>query len=218
MALAIFDLDNTLIAGDSDYLWGEYLCEQGIVDAKSHTEHNDRFYEDYKNGTLDIDAFLQFQLSPLAANDYGDLLQLRKAFMDIKIAPIMLDKSRDLIEKHRQAGDFLLIITATNQFITKPIAERLTVDMLIATMPEFVDGQFTGRVSGTPSFAEGKVARLHQWLQDMDHDLDNSWFYSDSYNDLPLLNEVSHAVAVDPDDRLKQHAKEKGWPIISLRD
>lgn len=218
MALALFDLDNTLLAGDSDYLWGVYLSEIGVVDGEAHQLANAQFYEDYHEGRLDIMAFLAFALRPLAENEPQDLRHWREDFLRRKIDPIITPAARALVEKHRAAGDTLMVITATNSFITGPIAERFGIPNLIATEPEQRDGRFTGRVQGTPSFREGKVARLQQWLDEHQMGLEGSWFYSDSHNDLPLLEQVANPVAVDPDDTLAHHAQQHQWPIISLRD
>ena len=214
--LAIFDLDNTLLNGDSDYLWGEFLSEQGLVDGQAYKRENDRFYEQYKAGTLDIFEFLAFSLKPLSEHDVGFLRQLHEQFMRDKIRPIMLPASFDLIEQHKQAGDELLIITATNRFVTEPIARAFGIDNIIATEPEFINNRYTGKVAGTPCFQHGKVERLQQWLKDTRHSLQGSWFYSDSHNDIPLLSLVTHPVAVDPDISLEQHARDRGWQIISL--
>lgn len=218
MSLAIFDLDNTLIGGDSDYLWGQFLAERGLVDGERHEQENQRFYDEYRAGTLDIHAFLAFMLKPLAEHPLADLLAWRAQFIEEKIGPILLPKATALLDRHRIAGDTLLIITATNRFITAPIAERLAVAHLLATEAEFSDGRYTGRSVGIPCFRQGKVARLSEWLAETGHDLTGSWFYSDSHNDLPLLNQVAHPVAVDPDEALASHAAERGWPMISLRE
>lgn len=218
MGLAIFDLDNTLLSGDSDYLWGQYLAKQGLVDEAEYEEKNQRFYHDYKQGTLDIFAFLKFSFRPLAENELEVLLEIRKKFISECILPIIPDKSRELLDKHRKQNHPLLIITATNLFITEPIAKQLSVDDIIATQAEFKDGRYTGEVLGTPCFQDGKVERLQMWLKEHDKTLNDSWFYSDSHNDLPLLNLVSHPVAVDPDKKLEQHAKNQSWPIISLNE
>ncbi len=215
--LAIFDLDNTLIGGDSDHLWGEFLVQQGLVDGADYQRENDRFYEEYRRGTLDIMAFLRFSLAPLAAHSRPRLEALRTEYIEQKILPIMLPAARTLLDRHRQAGDRLLIITATNSFITRPIADLLQIDDLLATEPEVVDGRFTGQVSGCPCFQSGKVTRLQDWLARTGCTLTNSHFYSDSHNDLPLLEKVDNAVAVDPDEALRQAATERGWPVISLR-
>ena len=217
MNLAIFDLDNTLLTGDSDYLWGQYLVKQGLVDADFYESENQRYYDEYKAGTLDIFAFLKFSFQPLANNDLQQLLQFRKEFISEQILPIIPEASRALLDKHRKQNHYILIITATNLFITEPIAEELSADDIIATEPEFKNDRYTGEVSGTPCFQEGKVTRLNSWLETKNKTLDNSWFYSDSHNDLPLLRLVTHPVAVDPDEILAQVAVEQGWPIISLR-
>lgn len=218
LSLAIFDLDNTLIAGDSDHLWGEFLIEQQHVNGVEFARQNDRFYQDYQNGTLDIEAYLAFALAPLTRFSASELTELHRQFMQEKISPLMLDKAADLIEQHRRQGDTLLIITATNRFVTAPIAERLGIANLLASEPEVVDGRYTGKACGIPCFQEGKVKRLQHWLEQEQQSMAMSYFYSDSANDLPLLKQVTHPVAVDPDPRLLQYAKEHNWPIISLRD
>jgi HAD superfamily hydrolase (TIGR01490 family) len=217
VSLAIFDLDNTLLAGDSDYLWGQFLVEQGIVDRGHYEASNARFYEDYREGKLDIAAFLRFALKPLADHEPEQLYAWREQFIDDKIKPIMLPQAREKIEAHRTAGDVLLVITATNAFVTEPIVRLYGIEHLLATTPEFSDGRYTGRFTGAPCFQAGKVTRLHDWLKDSGHDLQGSWFYSDSHNDLPLLSLVDHPVAVDPDETLAEHARANGWPVISLR-
>lgn len=218
MSLAIFDLDNTLLSIDSDHAWGEFLLEQGAVDPVAYREANDRFLADYEAGNLDIQAFLEVALRPLAENSPEQLAAWHQQFMVSKIEPNILPKGEELLARHRSRGDTLLIITATNRFITGPIAERLGVDDLIAVEPEIIDGHYTGRVSGTPSYREGKVKRLDEWLSDKDLTLDEAWFYSDSHNDLPLLEVVEYPVAVDPDDTLREAAEARGWRIMSLRD
>jgi len=217
VALAIFDLDNTLLAGDSDYLWGEFLVEQGLVDKEHYARENRRFYEEYKAGTLDIHEFMTFSLEPLTRYPKERLEALRSQYVEEKVRPIVLPPAKALLRKHREQGDYLLIITATNRFVTEPIAALLEVDHLLATEPEIRDGYYTGYVEGTPCFQEGKVIRLKQWLEATGRNLANSWFYSDSHNDLPLLELVTHPVAVDPDEVLAQHAEMKGWPVISLQ-
>ena len=217
MTLAIFDLDNTLLSGDSDYLWGEFLCERNIVDSVRYREKNRQFFEAYESGTLDIMEFLEFSLEPLSRNDPKQLAKWHAEFMDEKIEPLITDKARRLVEQHREKGDILLIVTATNSFVTRPIASRFGIDHLIATEPEIVAGRYTGHVAGEPSFREGKVRRLRQWLGRHGETLAGSTFYSDSHNDLPLLELVDSPVAVDPDETLKSAAELRGWPIISLR-
>ena len=217
MTLAIFDLDNTLLAGDSDYLWGQYLIEKGVVDSIQYEQANDLFYEQYKKGTLDIMEFLEFALRPLAANSIEQLQQWHKEFMQNKIDSIMLPRAQALIEEHRQRGDILMIITATNRFVTQGIADKLGIPHLLATEPELVGSAYTGKVAGTPCFQHGKVERLQQWLNDNNETLADSWFYSDSHNDLPLLKLVTHPIAVDADEQLTEYAKQHDWKHISLR-
>ncbi len=218
MALAIFDLDNTLLAGDSDHLWGQFLCREGLVDGADFEQRNEQFYRDYQAGELDIQAYLRFALAPLKGHPPEVLEEWHARFMATVIEPIILPRGRDLIERHRQQGDDLLIITATNEFITRPIATALGVEELLACEAEVVDGRYTGEPRGVPSYKEGKVTRLRAWLADRGLELAGAWFYSDSHNDLPLLQLVDHPVAVDPDDSLREAAVAKGWPIISLRD
>ena len=218
MTLAIFDLDNTLLNGDSDYLWGQFLAQQGRVDAAYYEKENQRFYDEYVAGTLDIFEFLEFSLAPLNQIDMAELKKLHDKFMNDCIKPIITQKSRDLIQYHIDQNDTLLIITATNLFITAPIAEELGIDHILATDPEIVNSKYTGKVYGTPCFREGKVERLKVWLTKKGMNLADSYFYSDSHNDLPLLEMVTKPVAVDPDDTLRSHAKMKGWDIISLLD
>ncbi|GGD00240.1 HAD family hydrolase [Vreelandella lutescens] len=218
MSLAIFDLDNTLLSIDSDHAWGEFLLEQGAVDPVAYREANERFMADYNAGTLDMMAFLALALKPLADNTPEQLAAWHQQFMVSKIEPHILPKAEELLARHRTKGDTLLIITATNRFITGPIAERLGVDDLIAVEPEMIDGRYTGQVDGVPSYREGKVTRLQAWLEAQDLTMDDAWFYSDSHNDLPLLEKVDNPVAVDPDDTLRQVAEERNWRIMSLRD
>ena len=218
MALAIFDLDNTLIAGDSDHSWGVFLVEKQLVDAETYRIANDRFYADYKNGCLDIRAYLQFSLAPLTRHTLEELKALHDEFMATHIEPLMLPKAESLLRAHRERGDQLLIITATNGFVTRPIAKRLGVDHILATDPEVVNGRYSGNFVGTPCFQAGKITHLHGWLQTHEHSLDGAYFYSDSINDLPLLEQVDNPVAVDPDERLGAIARERGWKILSLRD
>lgn len=216
MSLAIFDLDNTLLSGDSDYLWGQYLAQQGLVNAEEYEKENQRFYDEYKQGTLDIYAFLKFSFRPLVEIELDTLLEIRKKFIAERILPIIPDASRALLNKHRKQNHHILIITATNLFVTEPIAKELAVDDIIATQAEFKGGRYTGEVLGTPCFQQGKVTRLNIWLNARNQTLNDSWFYSDSHNDLPLLKLVTHPVAVDPDKKLEQHAHDQGWPVISL--
>ncbi len=218
MALAIFDLDNTLIAGDSDYSWGEFLVAQGVVDADEYKRMNDRFYRDYQAGCLDIREYLAFALRPLAELEPERLAELHRRFMGEVVDSMWLPGALQLLTDHRRCGDFLLVITSTNRFVVEPICRRLGVDDLLATELAVEGGRYTGRVEGEPAFREGKVVRLRDWLRETGRELEGSYFYSDSMNDLPLLEQVSHPVAVDPDDALAAVARERGWPVISLRD
>ena len=218
VALAIFDLDNTLIAGDSDHGWGEILVEQGKVDAALYQEKNDYYYQQYQSGQLNIMEYLEFSLQALTQMPIDELHNLRQQFVADKILPIIPKKSRDLLQKHKDQGDYLLIITATNLFVTEPIAKELAVDDIIATEPEMKNGQYTGKVHGIPSFQDGKVKRLTTWLEQKGLSLAGSYFYSDSHNDLPLLKQVDYPVAVDADETLTRYAQEHNWPIMSLRD
>jgi HAD superfamily hydrolase (TIGR01490 family) len=201
--LAIFDLDNTLLGGDSDHAWGEFLVQRGIVDREEYRLANDRFYRQYQDGTLDIHAYLAFALDPLTRYDTAELAALHADFMATTILPLHLPKAAALLDEHRARGDHLLIITATNAFITRPIARWLGVDDILATEPELRDGRYTGKSVGTACFREGKVTRLHEWLAEHPFDLAQASFYSDSQNDLPLLELVGRPVAVDPDDTLR---------------
>ena len=220
MNLALFDLDNTILAGDSDYNWSRFLIQEGYLDGAIHAEKNEKFYADYKAGTLDIYAFVEFQFKPLARNPRSVLNQLLKKYLEEVIKPMITEKARALVKKHQEEGDLIIVITATNSFITKPIAALFGIENLIGTDPEEKEGEFTGKVSGLPSFKEGKVTRLEAWLKNKNLSLANfekSYFYSDSHNDLPLMQKVTHPVAVDSDDILSEYATSKGWPQISLR-
>lgn len=216
MALAIFDLDHTLLSGDSDHAWGQYLVDRELVNPAEHQRRNDHFYEQYKAGTLDIHEYLAFALKPLTEHSLELMLTEREQFLQERIKPLISQKSRDLIARHKAAGDTLLIITATNGFVTYPIAEILDIEHIIAPEPEMRNGVYTGEIVGIPSFHQGKVIRLQEWLKDRQLDLTGSYFYSDSRNDLPLLEQVDNPVAVDPDDTLRARAEQQGWPIISL--
>lgn len=217
MDLAIFDLDNTLLGGDSDYLWGHFLSEAGYVDGVSYRRRHDDYYRDYRRGCLDIEDFCRFQFQVLANNDIVTLRRLRARFIEEKIRPVVLPRAVELVESHRDQGCELLIITATNSFLTEPIAALFGIDNLIATEPEFIDGRYTGKLNGVPAFAEGKVIRYRRWLLERGCFPAISWFYSDSHNDLHLLSEVTRPVAVDPDETLRGEAQKRDWPIISLR-
>ena len=222
MALALFDLDNTLLAGDSDHAWNQFLAEVGAVHPACHAETNDRFYQEYVAGTLDIHEFCRFAFSPLAEHPRAQLEAWRERFIDTLIRPMVAPGAARLLAGHRNAGDELVIITATNQFVTQPIADLLGVDHLIATLAEENEqGEFTGELTGVPCFQEGKIERLRQHLADHpdpEGTIASASFYSDSRNDIPLLEEVGSPVAVDPDSTLEQHARDRGWPVISLRD
>ncbi|OLS63238.1 histidinol-phosphatase [Pseudomonas putida] len=218
MRLALFDLDNTLLGGDSDHAWGDYLCARGILDPVEYQNRNDAFYQDYLAGKLDLQAYLNFSLEILATTEMAQLDEWHGDFMRDCVEPIILPKALALLKKHRDAGDKLVIITATNRFITGPIAKRLEVETLLATECELVDGRYTGRSIDVPCFREGKVTRLNRWLEENKLNLEGSYFYSDSMNDLPLLEQVDNPVAVDPDPNLRAEAEKRGWPVISLRD
>lgn len=221
MNLALFDLDNTLLAGDSDHAWGQFLCDRGVVDRHEYEARNNEFYGHYKAGTLDNDAFLAFVLAPLARLSRAELDALHADFMRDCIAGMMLPAAQRLVRRHLDAGDLVAIVTATNAFVTGPIARAFGVCHLIATIPAQENGRFTGRPRGIPAFREGKVARVELWLESLAlhwSSFASSHFYSDSLNDLPLLAKVSHPVAVDPDPTLKAHAEGAGWPVLSLRE
>lgn len=217
MALAIFDLDNTLISNDSDYLWGEFLIKNGYIDANEFAKQNDQFFEDYKNGTLDIVAYQRFALKPLGEQTAETLATWHKEFMQTFIEPIVLPKALALVEEHKAKGDRVMIITATNTFVTRPIGLRYGIDELLGTEGEMIDGRYTGEIKGVPTFQTGKVTRLNEWLKQENETLEGSFFYSDSFNDLPLLKIVDNPVVVDGDEKLQAIAKENGWPTISLR-
>lgn len=215
--LVLFDLDNTLLAGDSDFEWAQFLIEEGVLDREVYEARNQAFYDQYKAGTLDIHEFLDFQLKPLSRHPRAILDRWHAEFMARKIRPIIRESARRLVERHRD--DLRVVITATNSFVTRPIAREFGIDNLIATEPEARNGEFTGGVVGQPCFREGKVRRLEDWLAERRQTLGSfheSWFYSDSLNDLPLLARVTHPVAVDPDETLRAHAAAHGWPLISL--
>jgi len=217
--LALFDLDNTLLSGDSDYAWGQFLIEQGLLDRAAYEAKNDRFYRQYKAGELDIHEFLEFQLAPLARHSREQLDAWHSEFMRSKVKPMIREKGLALVQHHRDEGHLCAIVTSTNAFITAPIAREFGIEHLLATELEVRDGRFTGRPSGTPCFREGKVTRLAEWLATRGRTLASfsaSWFYSDSLNDLPLLERVTQPVAVDPDETLRREAQARGWQVTSL--
>ncbi|MDN5870223.1 MAG: HAD-IB family hydrolase [Nitrococcus sp.] len=217
MALAMFDLDNTLLAGDSDYLWGSFLVDRSIVDGAEYAAANERFYRAYQAGTLDIHVYLRFALKPLTQHEPRQLRIWRAQFIDEHIRPIVLDQGRDLVDSHRGRGDTLVMITATNRFLAQPIAALFGIEHLLATDPEMVGERYTGAITGIPTFREGKIKALEGWLEHTGHGLSGSYYYSDSHNDIPLLERVCHPIVVDPDPELRQHAVQHAWPIISLR-
>lgn len=220
MKLALFDLDNTLLSGDSDFEWAQFLISKGVLDREVHEAQNQAFYDDYKAGTLDIHAFLKFQLAPLARHDRRELDAWHREFMATRILPIIESPARQLVQEHRAAGDLCALVTATNSFVTGPICREFGIPHLIATVPAHENGHFTGAPRGTPAFKAGKIVRMEIWLEEMGlwwGAFERTTFYSDSHNDLPLLEQVTHPVAVDPDDTLRAHANRLGWPILSLR-
>lgn len=220
MELALFDLDNTLLSGDSDHGWSQFLIEEGVLDRDTFERRNDEFFEQYKVGTLDIYEYVGFHMTALGRYPREQLDAWHQQFMRKKIRPMITQQARALISQHQVRGTLSAIVTATNSFVTRPIATELAVAHLLATEPEEIDGRFTGRVRGIPCFREGKVTRVEQFLSQRGLSFESfskSYFYSDSLNDLPLLSRVSHPVAVDPDDTLRAHAQRHAWPIISLR-
>jgi HAD superfamily hydrolase (TIGR01490 family) len=220
MNLALFDLDNTLLSGDSDFEWAQFLIGKGVVDREIQEAKNIEFYEQYKAGTLDIQAFLAFQLAPLTRHPRAELDAWHAEYLERHIRPLIGDAARALVRQHLDGGDLCALVTATNSFVTGPIAREFGVAHLIATVPEWEDGRFTGRARGTPSFREGKILRTEAWLESLGlcwGSFEKSYFYSDSLNDLPLLSTVDTPVAVDPDETLRAHASEMGWKIITLR-
>ncbi len=221
--LALFDLDYTLLPCDSDYEWGQFLARIGVVDSEHYAKQNERFYQDYKDGTLDIHAFLRFALKPLSEHSRAQLKDWHDAFMKEVIHGQLLQPALDLVKRHQDAGDLCCVITATNSFVTRPIVKSFGIEHLIATEPATIDNDplanYTGQVKGIPNFREGKVRNLHDWLttQNLSFDqMPHSYFYSDSMNDLPLLEEVSNPVATNPDERLRNEAHQRHWPILEL--
>jgi HAD superfamily hydrolase (TIGR01490 family) len=217
MTLAIFDLDHTLLNGDSDYLWGEYMVDKGIVDEQQYRQRNQVFYEEYQQGKLDNETYLAFALEPLTRYSIEQLHAWRADYVDTWIRPIVVPGARRLLEEHRGRGHELIIISATNLFVTEPIAALLDVPTVLSTEPEIVDNRYTGRYLGTPTYQQGKVTVLDQWLRETGRDLEGSFFYSDSINDLALLERVDNPVAVHPDAELEDIARNRNWKIIDLR-
>ncbi len=217
MNLAVFDLDHTLLDGDSDYLWGRFLVERGLVDGEHYERENRRFYDQYAAGTLDIEAFAHFSFAPLARHTPAELFGWRADFIREKIVPIVSSGTPALLQRHRENGDTLLITTATNRFITEPIAQLLGVQNLLATELEQRDGRFTGRLGAHANFRDGKVDNLQAWLAQQPQPYAHITCYSDSHNDLPLLRFAHEAIAVDPDPILRAEAERCGWSVISLR-
>ncbi|MDH5353685.1 MAG: HAD-IB family hydrolase [Gammaproteobacteria bacterium] len=217
MALAIFDLDHTLLNGDSDYLWGEYMVAHKIVDETEYKRLNRLFLEDYQRGELDNHQYLQFALKPLTLHPIEKLYDWRQDYIENWIKPRIATGTPNLLDKHRQQLDEMIIVSATNLFITAPIAELLDIPNILSTEPEIIDNRYTGNYLGTPTYKEGKVTVLKQWLESRDHNLDDAYFYSDSINDLPLLEQVAHPVAVNPDDALEEIAQQRHWPVKDLR-
>lgn len=222
MNLALFDLDNTLLAGDSDFEWAQFLISKGVVDCEIQEAKNIEFYEQYKAGTLDIQAFLAFQLMPLTRHPRAELDAWHREYMERHIRPIMSLKARTQVLEHLAAGDLCAIVTATNSFVTGPIAREFGISHLIGAIPtvDVASGAFSGQSTGTPSFQAGKIVRVEQWLESLGlwwGAFDKSYFYSDSHNDLPLMQRVNTPVAVDPDEKLRRHAEAAGWSILSLR-
>jgi HAD superfamily hydrolase (TIGR01490 family) len=220
MTLCLFDLDHTLLAGDSDYEWGQFLVDRGVLARDEYEAQNAAFFEQYKAGTLDIHEYLGFALRPLAAHTAADLARWHAEFMRGRILPMITPRARALVRSHLEAGDLCAVVTATNSFVTAPIVREFGIPHLIATEPETVNGRFTGRIAGTPCFREGKIRRVEEWLAGLGRrfeDFTASSFYSDSHNDLPLLERVRRPVAVDPDAQLAAEAARRSWPVISLR-
>ena len=217
MALALFDLDKTLLDGDSDFEWGQFLVSKKLVNEKDYAKANAYFYEEYQRGTLDIVEYSAFSFKPLSIRSSDELAELHTEFMQSIIMPMIRSKSQAMIDQHHTQGDTSIIITATNSFITQPIADYFGIQHLIATEPKIVDGNYTTEIEGTPCFQDGKVIRLNEWMAANNENLEGSYFYSDSINDLPLLKVVETPIAVDPDKPLGDEAKERGWSIISLK-
>lgn len=218
MKLAIFDLDNTLLDGDSDHAWGEFMVAENLVPQAEYRETNDAFYEEYKRGVLDMVAYQKFVLAPLRQFSAEQLKELHLKFMHTVVTNMLLPKARELIEKHRQAGHTLMVITATNRFITEPIVKEYGIENLLCTEPEVLNGSYTGKIIGEPCYQAGKIHALEAWLKKENMQPEYSWFYSDSFNDIPLMEKVNEAIAVNPDEKLKAHALTHGWSLMNLRE
>lgn len=221
MDLVLFDLDNTLLAGDSDFAWAQFLIGKGVLDREVYEARNIEFYAQYKAGTLDIFEFLDFQLAPLARHERAELDRWHEEFMATEISPMITEPARQLVARHRDNGDLIAVVTATNSFVTGPIVRAFGIDHLVATVPAQDDGRFTGKPRGMPAFKAGKIERVEAWLESMGLYLgsfEHSHFYSDSHNDIPLMSRVTRPVAVDPDDPLREHARLHGWEVMRLRD
>lgn len=216
VALVLYDLDNTLLAGDSEHAWCEFLVDAGVLDGEDVRAENERLYGEYEAGTLDIHESLKFQLEPLVKHPPGDLCRWRKEFMSSRIEPMITDAAVDLVEEHRDAGGDLAIVTASNSFVSEPIADRFGISSLLSVELEHHEHRYTGRVLGTPTFREGKVKRLFEWTRKTGRNLVGSHFYTDSHNDLPLLELVDNPVAVNPDPVLSAHAEAREWPVMRL--
>ncbi len=221
MQLALFDLDHTLISGDSDYEWTQLLITKGVLDRDTYEKRNNEFFDQYKAGKLDIFEFLDFQLRSLADNSRTDLDKWHAEFMESRVLPLIRPKALELVKRHQDNGDLCALVTATNSFVTGPICRKLGIPHLIATVAEQADGRFTGKPRGTPAFREGKIERVEAWLESMGlwwSSFERSWFYSDSLNDIPLMSLVTDPVAVNPDNTLRAHAEAAGWAILNLHD
>jgi len=218
LILAIFDLDDTLLSGDSDHAWFEFLCDENLIDGARYRKENERFYGQYREGALDVDGYLKLVCSLLAGLDQSQVCSYRARFVKERIKPLMQHKAAELVAHHRDQSHLLLVITSTLDFIVQPIVDLFGIPYLIAPQAERAEGAFNGRFVGVPSYREGKVTRLRSWLAEREIKVEESYFYSDSHNDIALLEEVTHPVVVDPDATLRRHAEEKGWRIISLRD
>lgn len=218
MGLALFDLDNTLLDGDSDQLWAEFLATHGLLEPAIHGPKLEAFHRQYLEGQLDVREYLAFSLGLLSKVPRQELRKLRESFVQAAVLPRIRNAARSLVEKHRSAGDTLLMITLTNRIITEPIAAEFGVDDLLATEPEMVDGRPTGRIIGEPCYQVGKLWHLQRWLESNNADMTDSYFYSDSLNDLPLLEAVTCPVVVNPDPELAELARARGWLRRDLAD